>query len=313
MKNILIVLYFILLPLSIAQAQEIVFTPQWTPQSQFAGYYAAIDNGYYEEEGLDVKIVHPTKSKGAMNMLEQGKCNIITSELIQAMMPLESGLQLVNILQTTQHSTLVLLARNEGIESMSDLKYNRVGTWKIGFNEIPHMIDSEQNLEIQWIKFINSINLFISGAIDATLAKSYNEQILFSMSGVTPGSIIKFSEMGFDYPEDGLYVTEEFYEKYPEQCKAFARASRKGWEWVRNNKEEALEIVMKYVKAENIATNRYHQKWMLENILEAQIDKEEGEPTYELKREGFEKLNNDLLKYGYIPELVDYNRFLGRK
>lgn len=313
MKRLFISLCIILLSVSFAHAQQIVFTPQWTPQSQFAGYYAAMENGYYEEEGLDVKIVHPTKSNGAVNMLSQGKCNIITSELIQAMISQESGIQLVNILQTTQHSTLVLLAHNEGINRMEDLKRHRIGTWKLGFSEIPHMIDKELNLEIEWISFINSINLFITGAIDATLAKSYNEQIFFSMSGVTPGSVLKFSEMGYDYPEDGLYVTEEFYNKYSEQCKAFARASRKGWEWARSNRDEALEIVMKYVKESNVTTNRYHQKWMLDTILEAQIDELGSTPSYILHREDFNKINSDLIKYGYITKSVDYDRFIGDK
>jgi NitT/TauT family transport system substrate-binding protein len=69
------------------------------------------------------------------------------------------------------------------------------------------MMDEEYRLNIDWIKFINPLNLYISGAIDATLVKSYSEQVLFTMSGITPGSILKFSERGFDYPEDGLYVS----------------------------------------------------------------------------------------------------------
>ena len=56
-----------------------------------------------------------------------------------------------------------------------------------------------QKLGIEWVKFTNPINLYISGAIDATLVKKYNEQILFSMSGITPESVLKFSDIGFDY------------------------------------------------------------------------------------------------------------------
>ena len=67
-------------------AQQITFTPQWMPQSQFAGYYAALDNGYYAEAGLDVTIKHPTASYSSMSMLKEGTANIITAELIRAMM-----------------------------------------------------------------------------------------------------------------------------------------------------------------------------------------------------------------------------------
>ena len=292
-------------------AQKITFTPQWTPQSQFAGYYAALENGYYSEAGLDVSIVHPTNSYSSFNMLKDGASDIITCELIQAMATTDKDMRLVNLLQTTQHSTLVVISHLKNIHKFSDLAGHKVGTWKVGFSEIPHMIDKEEHLGIEWVKFINPLNLYISGAIDATLGKSYNEQILFSMSGVIPQSILRFSEQGFDYPEDGVYVSEAFFKKNPQACRKFADASRKGWEWVRNNRDEALEMVMKYVKKANVPTNIYNQKWMLETILEVQEDVKGGKPSYTLNADTFKKLNETLLKYGYISEPVEYNRFTG--
>lgn len=311
MKKNLLLLCFICASFISAYSQQITFTPQWTPQSQFAGYYAALEKGYYKEAGLDVTIAYPTQSYSSINMLLDGSTDIITSELIQAMVANDKNIKLVNLLQTTQHSTLVLLARHKDIGRMAQLAGCRVGTWKVGFNEIPHMIDAEQQLGIEWIKFTNPLNLYISGAIDATLVKSYNEQVLFSMSGITPGSILKFSEMGFDYPEDGLYVSEAFYKQHPEQCRKFAEASRKGWEWVRNNRKEALEIVMKYVKAENVPTNIYNQKIMLDTILDAQEDVKGQIPSYQLNEEAFNKLNRTLQMRGYISKPVEYKRFTG--
>lgn len=313
MKKRLTLLFILCLIFAAGHAQKFVFSPQWTPQSQFAGYYVAYEKGYYKEAGLDVQIIHPTSSYSTINMLKDNKCNVMTSELIQAMMACDQGLNLTNIMQTTQHSTLVLMSRKKGVKEMADIAGSRVGTWKVGFNEIPHMIDDEQKLGIEWIKQLNAINIYIAGAVDATLAKSYNEQILFSMSGVTPGSVLKFSELGFDFPEDGLYVKEEFYERYPEQCRQFAEASRKGWEWARENRKEALDIVMKYVTAEKVATNLYHQKWMLEVILEVQEDKKGEQPSYVLKRDDFERMNKTLLKYKYISAPVEYDRFIGGK
>lgn len=292
-------------------AQQITFSPQWTPQSQFAGYYAALENGYYDDAGLDVSIMHPTTSYSSMSMLKDGTSDIITCELIQAMMTADDDIKYVNLLQTTQHSTLVLISRAGAVKRLSDLAGCRIGTWKVGFSEIPHMIDEEQHLDIEWIKLLNSLNLYIAGAIDATLAKSYNELILFSMAGITPGSVLYFSEHGYDFPEDGLYVSEDFYRKNPEQCRKFAEASRKGWDWVRNNRDEALDIVMKYVKEENIPTNRYNQKWMLDAILEAQEDIKGEKPSYRLDEDAFNQLNEALMKYGYISQPVVYERFIG--
>jgi NitT/TauT family transport system substrate-binding protein len=311
MKKYLMMLCMAVASIFHAHAQQITFTPQWTPQSQFAGYYAALENGYYAEAGLDVSIVHPTSSNNSMDMIKDGTSDIITSELIQAMMTTDDDLKLVNLLQTTQHSTLVLISRTKNVRDFADLAGCRIGTWKVGFSEIPHMIDEEQHLDIEWVKLINSLNLYIAGAIDATLAKSYNELILFSMSGITPGSVLYFSEHGYDFPEDGLYVSEAFYKKNPEKCRLFAEASKKGWDWVRENREGALEIVMKYVKESNVPTNRYNQKWMLDAILEAHEDVKGGVPSYRLDEDAFNRLNEALVKYGYIARPVVYERFTG--
>ena len=311
MKKYLMTLCMAVATLFHAHAQQITFTPQWTPQSQFAGYYAALENGYYAEAGLDVAIVHPTSSNNSMDMIKDGTSDIITSELIQAMMTTDADMKLVNLLQTTQHSTLVLISRTKNVRDFADLAGCRIGTWKVGFSEIPHMIDEEQHLDIEWVKLINSLNLYIAGAIDATLAKSYNELILFSMSGITPGSVLYFSEHGYDFPEDGLYVSEAFYKKNPEKCRLFAEASKNGWDWVRDNREEALDIVMKYVKESNVPTNRYNQKWMLDAILKAHEDVKGGTPSYRLDEEAFNRLNEALVKYGYIARPVVYERFTG--
>lgn len=311
MKKFLSILYLVFISCIPVNAQKITFSPQWSAQSQFAGYYAALENGYYAEAGLDVSIVHPTNSYSSIKMLEDGTSEFITCELIQAMMASDQGTQLVNLMQTTQHTTLVLISHDKDIRKMSDLAGRRIGTWKVGFSEIPFIIDKEHNLGIEWVKFISPLNIYISGAIDATLGKSYNERILFSMSGITPGSVLRFSEMGYDYPEDGLYVSEKYFKKYPEQCRKFAEASRKGWEWVRNNRKEAVDIVMKYVKEANISTNIYNQKWMLEEVLEMQEDIKGEAPSFTLNENAFYWLNEAMLKHGYISRPVEFQRLTG--
>ena len=313
MKNLLSLLCLLCISSFSGYAQKITFSPQWSAQSQFAGYYAALEKGFYDEAGLDVSIVHPSNSYSSINMLKDGTTDFITCELIQAMMASDKGIRLVNLLQTTQHTTLVLISHEKNISKMSDLAGRRIGTWKVGFSEIPCIIDKEHKLGVEWVKFINPLNIYISRAIDATLGKSYNEGILFSMSGITPGSILRFSEMGYDYPEDGLYVSEAFFKKNPDVCRKFAEASRKGWEWVRNNRKEAVDIVMKYVKEANVSTNIYVQKWMLEEVLEMQEDEKGEAPSYQLNANAFYWLNDVLLKHGYISKPVEYERLTGGK
>ena len=73
----------LLLP-AISQAQKIIFTPQWTPQAQFAGYYVAQDKGFYREAGLDVDIVHPSASQSALSRIARNESHATTLMLPQA-------------------------------------------------------------------------------------------------------------------------------------------------------------------------------------------------------------------------------------
>ena len=104
------------------QSNRIVFTPQWTPQSQFAGYYVAQAKGFYREEGLEVVFDHPSASSSALNRLEAGNSHIITLQLIQAIKLIGDEVPLVNILQTSQRNSLMIVPRYNNIRSLQDLR-----------------------------------------------------------------------------------------------------------------------------------------------------------------------------------------------
>ena len=70
MKRIALIWLAVLLALPLSaqkkvESDTIVFTPQWTAQAQFAGYYVAKELGFYEEEGVKVQIVHPNATQRA--------------------------------------------------------------------------------------------------------------------------------------------------------------------------------------------------------------------------------------------------------
>ena len=96
---------------------------------------------------------------------------------------------------------------------------------------------------------------------------SYNEILQIRAAGYDISTAISIADEGYDFPEDGLYVSEDYFRNNPQTVKAFADASRKGWEWAQEHPEETLEIVMEKTHSNNIATNRTHQKWMLEEVL----------------------------------------------
>ena len=313
MRKIQVLISFFLLCSCVLHAQRIVFTPQWTPQSQFAGYYVALEKGFYKDAGVEVDFQHPSVSYSALNRLMEGSSNMITMQLTQAMIAIDQGFPLAHALQTSQQNALVLVGRSDSICSMENLRKKRVGVWKAGFGELAYIMDTEQNLDIKWIPFLEGTNLFISGAIDATLAMSYNEYLQIKVSGHEDKPVIRFADTEYNYPEDGLYVSADFFQRYPEKVKAFAEACQKGWEWAHEHPDEALDIVMKWVVKENIHTNRIHQRWMLEEILRLQCKEGEKEPSFKLNADVVNKLSDLLLKHNRIHQPVSIEKLTGGK
>ena len=310
MKKFLCII-LMLFPSLIMQAQRIVFTPQWATQAQFAGYYVAQEKGFYKEAGVEVDFQHPSASYSAANRLFEGSSDMITQQLVQAMIAIDRGMPMVHILQTSQRNSLVLVSKSDSIRTIDDLKGKKVGVWKSGFGDLAYIMDSEKDLDIQWIPYLESVNLFLSGAIDATLAMSYNEFLKIRVAGHEDKPVIRFSETEYDYPDDGLYVSTDFYQRYPDKVKAFVEASRKGWEWAHEHPEETLDIVMKWAERENVHTNRIHQQWMLEQILEIQCKDGEKKPSFQLDAAKFDRLNELLLRYHRIHNPVDMEKLKG--
>ena len=311
MKNLkyIITLLLLLVSVNVAQSKRIKFTLQWTAQSQFVGYYVAQELGYYKNLGLDVEINHVSTSTGINNHLND--CDALTLKLYDAISLISNGLDVVNILQTSQHSSLVVVARHNDIKSLSDLKGRKVGIWSASFRELAEGISQDKGLDIEWVPFVQNINLFISGAIDATFAARYGEEYQLRMSGFENNPYIYLSDAGYDFPEDGLYIKADFYKKYPNQAKAFAVASRMGWEWAQQHPDKALEIVIKVMEREHIPVSRRYQKWMLEQILKLQCDKKTNKPSFDIDIQKFNQINQFLIKRGAINKPLSIDKIKG--
>lgn len=310
MKRTLTSILLFLCALSL-NAQKLTFVPQWTAQAQFAGYYMALEKGYYAEEGLDVFINHlkANSSETSMDMLLNGKAEIVGQQLIQSVIARADGVKLVNVFQLTQESGLCCVSRTP-ISEPKDMDSLRVGRWKVGYADFCDMLEAYMGIRVNWVPFLNGINLFIYGAVDATLCYSYSELISLDLAigNIPEDHIIRFSNFGYECPEDGLYVTEEYYRKNKETVDKFVKASKRGWDYVRGHREEALEVTYKFIEANRISTNREHQKRMLDEYLSLQINGHTGCTDYAPVREPvFRDIVGALLNTGYITSNVEYS------
>ena len=293
-----------------AQEETIVFTPQWTAQAQFAGYYVAEAKGFYREAGVNVCIEHPSTTEPAMTRLRDNECQVTTLQLCQALVVVDEGIPMVNILQTSMNNGMVIVSAHD--QDPLTLKGARVGVWSAGFGQLAICMSIKEHLDYQWVKFAQNVNLLVSGALDATLAMSYNEYYQLQQAGIkmTDKNVYRFCDHGYNVQGDGLYMTWDYYEKHKDMAHRFAEASKKGWEWAAQHPDEALDIVMQYVEKNAIATNRVMQKLMLQEVLRLQIDRETNQREYKLLPEMVHKASQLMLENKMLSREVTYEELI---
>ena len=298
---------------SAQDAPPLVFTPQWTAQAQFAGYYVAEAKGFYREAGIKVQIVHPSATQPAMNRLRQNQCQATTLQLCQALEIVGDDMPLVNILQTSMNNAMVIVAAKD--EDPLKHKGARVGIWSVGFGQLAICMSIMDHLNYEFIRFAQNVNLFVSGALDATLAMSYNEYYQLVQAGIkmTDKNVYRFCDHGYNVQEDGVYMRRDYYEKHREQAHKFAQASRKGWEWAAQHPEEALDIVMQYVDRENIATNRVMQRLMLKEVLRLQVDRESKKREFRLRPDMVRQASRLMVQNHMLSREVTYQELIPKK
>ena len=312
-KSVFLTCIFTLLALAgSAQNDVFVFTPQWTAQAQFAGYYVAEAKGFFRETGVNVRIEHPSATQPAMSRLRNNQCQATTLQLCQAMEIVDEGMPLVNILQTSMNNGMVIVS-SRGKDPLTQ-KGARVGIWSVGFGQLAICMSIKDGLDYEWVRFAQNVNLFVAGALDATLAMSYNEYYQLVQAGieVTDKNVYRFCDHGYNVQEDGVYMTREYYEKHRDQAEKFAQACRKGWEWAAEHPEETLDIVMQYVQKERIATNRVMQRLMLREVLRLQVDRESKKREFRLRPDMVQLASRLMLENRMLEHEVTYEQLIKR-
>ncbi|WP_305074910.1 ABC transporter substrate-binding protein [Propionivibrio sp.] len=223
---------------------------RWKHQFQFAGYYAAVEKGFYREAGLDVRLHEGAPGKAPVDEVLAGRAAYGTanSELLFARL---QGHPLVALAVIFQHSPSVLLARaDSGVRTPHDL----VGK-KVMFMGGKHDTDFlamflREGVRPEKIEIIPSsydIMDLVSGRVDAFNSYLTNEPFFLKQLGVDY-VVINPSHYGIDYYGDVLFTTENEIRKNPDRVKALREATLRGWRYAMNHPDEIIDILLeKYV------------------------------------------------------------------
>jgi NitT/TauT family transport system substrate-binding protein len=246
---------------------------QWFAQAQFAGYYAAVAEGFYEEEGLDVTILEGAVDIVPQQVVATGGAEFGIAWVPKALVSNTEGAGLVNVGQVFQRSgTLMVSWADSGIESPEDWAGKTVGNWGFG-NEFELTAAIEQ-FGVEDVNLVGQnfdMEGLLSRELDAAEAMIYNEyaQVLEAVNPETGElyqpedlTVIDFNEVGTAMLQDSLWVTEDYAANNGETIEAFLRGTFKGWIFCRDNADACVQHVL----AAGPTLGTSHQTWQMNEI-----------------------------------------------
>ncbi len=267
-------------PASPAELQEVSLQLQWVPQSQFAGYFAARDLGYYEDVGLDVNIIDGGLDIVPATVLDSGGADFAISWVPRGLVPREEGLNITNIAQVFQRSgTLQVSFVDAGINEVADLAGRNVGNWGFG-NELElfaglNSVGLDPQSDVTLVQQDFNMTALLNGDVDAAQAMIYNEyaQVLETINPETGElfqpedfSVIDWNEVGTAMLQDAIWADADRLEddpSYRDIAVRFVEASLRGWAYCRDNFQGCVDIV---VGASPPFGGPSHQAWMLNEV-----------------------------------------------
>jgi len=216
---------------------------KWKHQFQFAGYYMAIEKGYYADEGLNVELFEGGPGKNPVRELLEGHAQYAVGNA-SALLDRAEGAPVVVLASIFQHTAQVIYTRPE-ISSPAELRGKRIVMMQDGRREV-EAFALLKKFNINRVDFVRQSagvaeDLF-NGKSDAWPGYSSNEAFLFEQKGM-PSRMFKPQEYGLDIYGDTLLTTEKEIEENPKRADALHRATIKGWRYALSHIDEVIELI----------------------------------------------------------------------
>ena len=241
---------------TVQAADDVKLQLQWVTQAQFAGYYVALDKGFYTAEDLNVTILPGGPDIAPPQVLAGGGADAMLNWMPSALAAREKGLPVVNIAQPFKSSGLMLTCwKDTGIKSPADFKGKTIGVWFYG-NEYPFLswmsqegISTEGGDDgVTVLRQGFNVDPLLQRQADCISTMTYNEFGQVLDAGVSEDELItfKYEDQGVATLEDGIYALEDNLQDpaFADKMVRFVRASMKGWKYAEANPAEAANIVL---------------------------------------------------------------------
>jgi len=316
MRTFVLLLFFFNLliassPGSSGELRKVSFISHWLPQAQFSGYYMAMEKGIYKKYGIDLEFIHGGPNKPSSEVIKKGEADIASLWLTNAIQLKAAGVKIINIAQMINKSALMLVAKkSSGIREPKDMDGLKVSLWGGDFVLQPNAFFKKYGLNVKVVPQASSINLFLMDGVQITCAMWYNEFHSIINSGYNEDELVAFffADYGLNFPEEGLYVSEDFFNNNKDLCDSFVKATLEGWLYAFNNMNETIAVVQKHMRKAKVPYNFAHQRWMLNRFKDLMLGKNKQINTI-LSEKDYNFVGDVLRENGLIKDTPPYTSF----
>ncbi len=296
-KRLAVLIAALLLSAGLAQDDlvDVVFQSKWFPQSQFAGYFVAIDQGYYAEEGLNVMVL----DGGNVNPTVQvatGNADFGTDWIANMLVQREQGLEVVQIAQVFQTPGYRMVALSDSdIETFDDLAGTTVGVWGFGNEFVSQAVfaalgftsdldATAANPDVNAMVYAFDPSLVFPNEVGVASAMTYNEldQIVGLGFPLEQLNVLDPADIDAALLEDLIFTTPELLASDDFKgsgfsgrnvAERFLRVTIRGWEYAVANQDEAVSIVLgscgdTCAGSGSTQSPLIHQTWQMARIAE---------------------------------------------
>ncbi len=224
--------------------EQVTLQLKWRHQFQFAGYYAAAEQGYYRDAGLEVSIVEAQPGIEPMNEVVEGRATfgVGTTDLL---LMRRDGAPVVVLADVFQHSPLALMA----LRRTSTANIHALVAGKLMIE--PHSAElfaylTEEGIDPEKLDLVEhdfDVESLISGRVDAMSVYSTDEPYQLTARGI-PYVLLRPIESGIDFYGDNLFTMQSVIDEKPDMVRRFVDASMKGWQYAMAHPEEIASLIV---------------------------------------------------------------------
>ena len=281
---------------------------KWTHQFQFAGYYAAIEQGYYREAGFEVTLLEHTPGASPVEQLIGGRADFAVADS-GVLLYRANGVPLVALAAIFQESPSILLTlEDSGIQELPELRGKRIMLLGGYLNaELMSMLDAA-GLDADDFTLLpadTDVAALIDGRTDAYNAYTTNEPFALSELGI-PHRSFSPADYGVDFYADILITTESQLERDPEAVRRFREASLRGWRYAVDNPEEIVDLILTRYNSQGRTREHllYEAREAIRLILSNVV------PIGYMNAERWRRIEDVFRKQGQLAHAVDMEHFL---